>query len=153
MDIKIQPAIPEGFDTRECWDSHKEKLLCHMVLLDKYAKALSSTAGVAFWRAFIAEDRETGVVIAKFRWNYTTTGRQWYRIIPSVGTKDPANHLRRNLESVLVQAATALGVPESETLHMIECFYPPDDGGNPDNTIAWLVEKDLIEIQNGRDQC
>ena len=56
------------------WDTHKEKLLCHMVLDDGFAKGLSPIAGSAFWRAFIVQDRKTGVISCKMRWKYFLNG-------------------------------------------------------------------------------
>jgi len=146
MNIKIQPAKPEPFEVQECWDSRNEKLLCHMVLNDKFADKLSHKAGKAFWRAFIIEHRATGLVMCKLRWNYIDRGRSWTHIIPQAGTKDPMNHLRRSLETVLSQAAIKLGLPETDAISAIENFYPPDDGGDGQKTIDWLVEQDLIEV-------
>lgn len=147
METKIQPLKPEPFEISECWNSNDEKLLCHMVLLDRFAKTLNRRAGKAFWRTFIVEHRASGVVVCKMRWNYIDTGRSWTHITPKVGTKDPMNYLRRNMENVLSRVAIKMGIPENEAIQSIECFYPPDDGGDGNKTIAWLEQQDLIEVR------
>lgn len=135
-------------ETHPEWNSNEEKLLCHMVLNDRYAKRVSPIAGKAFWRAFIVQNRATGQISAKMRWNYTTTGRSWIIITPGPEIKDPLLHLRRNLENVLCTALERIGhINPSEAAKAIECFYPPDDGGDGMKTIQWLIEQDLIEVK------
>ena len=134
-------------ETRPEWNSNEEKLLCHMVLDDSYASKVCPVASKAFWRAFIVQNRATGQISAKMRWNYTTKGRSWVVIKPGPETKVPLNHLRRNLENVICTALERIGhIDQSEAAQAIKSFYPPDDGGDGMKTIQWLIDQDLIEI-------
>lgn len=51
----------------------KEKLLCLMVLDDRLASRLSSTAGEAFWRAFIVSKHLAKQPISRRRWRGCAT--------------------------------------------------------------------------------
>jgi hypothetical protein len=126
------------------WNIDTEKLLCHMVLLDEYAKQLSDDAGEAFWRAFIVQNRETGEIIAKFRWNYKSRGRCWYQMKPGPDVKDQLQHLRRALENTTCEALEHFGVDPVAAAQAIQSFYPPDDEGHGIRTVNWLLEQDLI---------
>lgn len=127
-----------------CWDIDTEKLLCHMVLDDTFAPLVSSQAAPAFWRAFIVQNRTTGQIKAKIRWNYKVRGRSWTHMTPGPTIKDPMNHCRRALENVLCQAMERMGIDMATAAKAIESFYPPDDEGDPMKTIAWLQERDLV---------
>lgn len=117
-----------------------------MALDDSYAARLSLDAGNAFWRAFIVQNRATGKIICKMRWNYKSKGRNWIHITPGPEVKDPLLHLRRNLENVITTAMEKLGhIDPLEAASAVKSFYPPDDGGDGMKTIAWLKEQDLIE--------
>ena len=48
----------------------EEKLVCLMVLDDSFARKLSCTAGPAFCRAFILENRTTHRITALMRFKY-----------------------------------------------------------------------------------
>jgi hypothetical protein len=132
------------------YNANKEKMLCHMVLRDDLAKKVSCTAGSAFWRAFISEKREGGEIFAEFRFKYEDGRRNWFRINPKPGTTDDKEaiiaHLRCGLENVIKMALKAFGIPPGEVANAVECYYPPDDGGDPMKTILWLEERDLIEV-------
>lgn len=126
------------------WDIDKEKLLCHMVLDDSVAQVLSDDATEAFWRGFIVQNRATGQIMMKARWNYKSKGRSWVEVKPGPDVKDPLLHLRRMWENVLCSAMEKLGVPTNIAARAIECFYPPDDGGDGMKTVNWLKERELI---------
>jgi hypothetical protein len=126
------------------WLIDKEKLLCFLLVDDQYAQTLSYTAGSAFFRAFIVQDRETGLIKAKFRFKYASGDRNWFQIEPKEQNKDTATRLRCSLEDVLREGAVHFGL--TLPLDGVQCFYPPDDGGDPAKTVIWLEQQDLIEI-------
>lgn len=131
------------------WETDKQKLLCHMLVNDKYAKILSPLAGGAFWRAFIVQDRVSGRVKAMFRFKYEDHSN-WFEMNPSDQGETQAviAKLRCSLEDVLMQAVKIMLGMECVPEDFIECFYPPDDGGDPQKTIQWLLERDLIEVRS-----
>lgn len=132
------------------WNSNKERLLCMMVLDDDLAPALSPLAGPAFWRAFIVQNRKTGEVLVKFRFKYKNGERSWYAVTAKdkQNAEAEATRLRCGLEDVLRLAlrAVPLDIDPERVDHAVQCFYPPDDEGDPGKTIIWLEQRDLIEI-------
>jgi hypothetical protein len=120
----------------------KEKLLCLLVLDDQHALALSQNAGEAFWRAFIVEDRVTYVITANFRFRYKDHDA-WYTITPKEQKgRETLKQLEANLRAIFNFGAAIL-LNKSD---VIESFYPPDDEGHPERTLAWLLKKDLVQI-------
>jgi len=134
------------------FDLSKEKMLCLMMIDDSIAHKLSSTAGPAFWRGFILEDRETHKVSGQFRFSYEGGEKTWFKVSPphQTGPKEAAAELRCKLEDVLRLACRMMGgeMPEDGIL----CFYPPDDEGEPLRTILWLEERDLVEVTVRRNE-
>ena len=126
------------------WDVDNEKLLCHILLDDSYAPMLSTRAGPAFFRAFIVENRATGQLSMKFRFKYQDGKRNWFRITPTDGGKTGIEELRKGVRSGLKTSAIFMGIPLPEDA--VKFFDPPDDGGDGMKTVAWLVERDLIEV-------
>lgn len=126
-----------------CWNIRKEKLLCHMLLDDGIAQRVVPGAAPAYWRAFIVQDRETGIISAKFRFRKPNGDRDWHEIIPALQNDQTVQRLRRSLEAVL--RTGLLLVQGINPEHAIKSFYPPDDGGDPNRTIIWLEQQDLIE--------
>lgn len=126
------------------WNCADEKLLCHIVLNDRFAKDLSSRAGPAFFRGFIVQDRATGIVSMKFRFRYEDDDRQWYEVKPKEQGPGTMDELRTAMLQIMVEAAALMHkrLPAGS----VEFFYPPDDGGQAERTIAWLKEQDLIEV-------
>src|SRR6266849_3830927 len=134
------------------WNMNEEKLLCHMLLDDGFAKEVSPIAGSAFWRAFIVQNRKAGVISCKMRWKYFRNGkdeRSWVLLEPSIqgDPEELVEHLRCGIEDVLTMSLRAFGVDEERIQSAVHCFYPPDDGGDPAKTIIWLEQQDLIEIR------
>jgi hypothetical protein len=128
------------------WDSNKEKLLCMMLVDDKYSGLLSPNAGDAFFRAFIVEDRKTKDVIIKFRFKYKNGKRNWYEAThKTLKGKEAMEYFRSGMELTLIEGTEAFGLPVPDDF--VQCFYPPDDEGDAMKTIEWLVEKDLIEVE------
>jgi hypothetical protein len=128
------------------WETDKEKLLCFMVLNDDVSKRLSSKAGTAYWRAFVVQDRMTGEISTKFRFKYQNGDRSWFRIGSRV--KGSSEEIVKDFvdgisQTLLLGASLFEGIDISS---YIECFYPPDDGGDPNKTIEWLEKEDLIEV-------
>lgn len=132
------------------WLTDEEKLLCHMVLDDSLGPRVSAIAEGAFFRAFIVQNRKTGEITAKMRWSYKEPiGKSWVEIKPTDQTDPPkmaVERLRCGIENVLKIALTAFGVGPKKVENAIHSFYPPDDGGDPQKTILWLEERDLIEV-------
>ena len=58
-------------------------------------------------------------------------------------TKVSRSHVRR-------RALLATKICSGDSARAIECFYPPDDGGDGLKTIIWLEQKDLIELKEVR---
>jgi hypothetical protein len=129
------------------WDSPNEKLRCHILLVDNVAQALSPRAGPAFFRAFIVEDRATGAVSMKFRYNYKNPDdKKWYGVTTDKRGDAAVEYMRNAITVTLMTALSVLvarrEIPEKAVL----AFYPPDDGGDPAKTVIWLDMRDLIEI-------
>jgi hypothetical protein len=124
------------------WKCNDEKLRALIVLDDGVATKLSNGAGNAFFRGFIVEDRETHQVCARFRFRYADHDA-WFSINPS-DQADVINKLADGLREVLTTAAAMMGMPVKDCA--ITRFDPPDDGGDFNHTIAWLLDRDLMEI-------
>jgi hypothetical protein len=129
--------------------SPKEKLLCLVVLDDAYVSALTNkkAEGKAFFRAFITENRSTGAVQMKMRFRYKD-GDQWYKVAPRDGERSRAvivAELQEGMENVLREATLALwNVPLPKSA--IETHWPPNEKDDGSDTLAWLLEKDLVYI-------
>jgi len=137
----MDPKFPVGFNLNE------EKLLCHMVLDDKYSKLVCEGAGTAYWRAFIVENRATHLVTANWRFRYADGTDSWYEWKPKVPADRTASmmELEHGLRFMLVEAFRQfIGKDVEDAIHS---FYPPDDQGDGTRTIEWLVEKDLITLK------
>jgi hypothetical protein len=129
------------------WNANTEKLLCLVLLDDKYAPRLSDRAGQAFARAFIVEDRASGEIRMMFRFRYKDPDeRSWYEARPDQKKGiEAVEFLRHAIQDVWVTATAMLGgrrLPDDA----VKAFYPPDDGGDPGRTIIWLEMQDLVEI-------
>lgn len=120
------------------WDTRKQKLRCFMTIDDRLGEHFGH-AGVAYWRAFILEDRATGEVFGLYRFKHKDGSRNWIRLTPHGQGQAAAETLRCGLEDVINTAASSVGLP-----YRAECFYPPDDEGDPQKTIDWLLKYDLI---------
>lgn len=128
-----------------CWDSHSEKLRCHLVLDDGIAKKLSPRAAPAYFRAFIVEDRATHRISIKFRYKYLDPAqRTWYSASTDLPDAEGVELFAAGMKKVLRLAAAALGVTLTDD--QFQAYYPPDDGGDPMSTIIWLEMKDLVEV-------
>jgi len=127
---------------------NQEKLLCLMVLDDALATRIDSTAGPAYWRAFILEDRETHQVYAQYRFKYEDGKRCWFELRPKNQSSVEAvtEYLRCAVEDVIRTGLEIFGVDTAEANEAIHCHYPPDDQGDPLKTIVWLEQQDLVEI-------
>jgi hypothetical protein len=136
-----------GFDTR------KENLLCHMVLDDTWAE-LMGMPSVAFWRAFIVENRETHEVSANFRFRYPSGKDSWYHVTPK--NQDQSDRmaitgtLAAELEGMLYLALQKMfgleGMAARVLVGAVDCFYPPEPD-DPQKTMQYLLDQDLIEIK------
>jgi hypothetical protein len=127
------------------WMTNVEKLRCLIVLDDGAAALLSPRAGVAYFRAFIVEDRVTGAVTLKFRYRYKDPDeRSWSRVTMDKRGDGAIEFFRQAIEKVLREGARRIGLPLPKDA--IQAFYPPDDGGDVTSTLIWLEMRDLIEI-------
>ena len=127
------------------WDGETEKLLCHVVLNDVFAKFLSSRAGDAYFRAFIVENRASGIVSMKFRFRYKEPDEaSWFRVCEDRRGPEAAESLLDGITRILTMALTIAlpGCPDEA----VRPFYPPDDGGDPARTVIWLEMQDLVTI-------
>lgn len=130
------------------WNTQKEKLLCLMVLDDEIAQKMMPGAASAFWRGFIVQDRQTGTIFAKFRFRYKDHSN-WAEIVPPVQDENTMKDLRFKLELTVRLASDIFSTANGVVIDIdkvIVCFYPPDDGGDPVKTVAWLEMRDLIKI-------
>lgn len=120
-------------------------MLCFLLVDDSLAEAVLGPKGkgLAFWRAFIVEDRVTGEVRVLWRYLYPNGRKSWYEAI-ATGKKgqDAMVFLKCMLEDVLETANKAIGLP-----FQVQAFYPPDDGGDGIKTIIWLEQQDLIDVR------
>jgi hypothetical protein len=109
------------------FDLNKEKMLCLMELDDALAPRLSSTAGSAFWRAFILEDRTTHQVYAQFRFRYEDGVSSWFELQPKNKTsvEAAAGELRCGLEDVIKAGLAIFGVEAAVVENAIHCHYRP----------------------------
>ena len=129
-----------------CWNANAEKLHCLIVLDDDIASKLSARPGPAFFRAFIVEDRATGQMRMKFRFQYINPDeRNWYLVTTKLRGVEAIEFFQQGIEVMQRTAALAMGhqLPKDA----ISSFYPPDDGGDATATIIWLEMNDLIEIR------
>ncbi len=126
------------------WNANEEKLLSLIVLDDGFARQLSDRAGPAFFRAFIVENRATGAISMKHRFKDIDGDRQWYSVTPKEQGPGTVDELRQGMRTVLEEAAHMIQVPLPPGA--IQCFDPPDDRGDWERTIEWLIERDLVEV-------
>lgn len=81
------------------WKLNKQKLLCFMLVDDALGEKIlgPSANGIAFWRAFIVEDRQTGEVSGFWRFKYPDGNRSWYSLKAKAGKTgdDAARFWRR----------------------------------------------------------
>jgi|SRR5215831_16007919 len=127
------------------WNTDEEKMLCLIVLDDDIGQAISPIAGDAFFRAFILENRKTGVVSCKFRFRYKDHD-SWYEITPGSpkSRAERVTELQEGMEKVISQTlARRIGIPKFPP-NLLVSHFPPDDEGDPQKTIEWLLAKDLI---------
>ncbi len=137
--MPIPPELTSG------WNANEQKLLALIAVSDARALELSSEAGEAFFRAFIVEDRITGVVSMNFRLRYRGGKDSWYRITakPGVSRADAFRDFREGIIQMAMDACEGLGV--SLAPDEIQCFEPPDDQGDWMKTLQWLLRRDLAE--------
>jgi hypothetical protein len=125
------------------WNSNKEKLLCFMLLDDSVVQdIIVPGAKPAYWRAFIVQNRETGIISCKYRFKQQDS-TNWYQIIPAEQNVNTAQDLREKMETVFRLACCVFGAYPDK---VIQCFFPPDDGGDGAKTIIWLEMQDLVEL-------
>ena len=130
------------------FDLNKEKIRCLVVLDDKVASKLCSRPGPAYFRGFILESRETHHVFALYRFKYEDGERNWFQLKPKEqnDVEVRVEELRCGVENVLKLGLEMFGVDERTAENAIQCYYPPDDGGDPAKTIIWMDQQDLVEI-------
>jgi len=128
------------------WEAQKEKLLVMVVLDDDIGKLVTSRAGEAFFRAFVVENRGTGVMECRLRFRYTDHD-SWFTITPK-GDKSRAEQVadfEEGMHHVVLTAMEMLaGVKPPEKI--VKSYYVPDDEGDPQKTVNWLLANDLMHI-------
>jgi hypothetical protein len=134
-------------DMRAGWDADNEKLLCLIVLQDKFSRLLSTTAGAAYFRGFITASRRTGLVSLKFRFAYLDGERSWFTL-PERDAEGALEFFRGVVRGMF--EATGKHTDRQLPDGALQFFEPPDDEGDGMRTIEWLVAKDLVEIKGIR---
>jgi hypothetical protein len=140
-------------DLHAGWMTSEEQLLCHFLLDDSVAYDFNLTpTKVAYLRGFIVKNRESGKMTCRFRLRRSDED-SWYDMEPT----NPDEHLSlfaARIKAGLVMATTMFAkkrAPFETELERIKnsfhFFFPPDDGGDPDKTVQWLIDRDLIEIR------
>lgn len=122
-----------------------EKLLCMIVLADDYAHMITDNAGDAFFRAFLVKHRETGEVTMRYRFRYKNRD-SWYHTTDSKLSEDPVELFTKAIHSVITTAVKKfadIDLPENALID----FMPPDDNGDGNNSVKWLIEKDLMSAE------
>jgi len=129
--------IPAGVNLNE------EQLVALIVLNDARALRLSYKAGEAFFRGFIVRNRQSSVMEMRFRFRYQD-GDSWFEVRQREGQPraEAIREFREGITHVLLGAAAGLGVALEPSDVMF--FEPPDDEGNWERTVQWLVEGDLV---------
>jgi hypothetical protein len=132
------------------FDLTTQKLLCLVVLDDKIGSVLSNKAGEAFFRAFIVEDRVTGHISMNMRYRYTD-GDSWSRVVPDAEKQkwsraERVAYLQEGLEEILRTALNLFAGGASVPKNAVRCFYPPCPDGDPQLTLDYLLEQDLIYV-------
>ena len=123
----------------------KEKLLCLMVLHDDIAQQMFPGVEPAFWRGFIVQNRETGKVFAKMRFKYPDH-TNWAEIVPKEQNDNPVKTMEYLRARMVLTFTVVTGILGGDAAHAIQCFFPPDDGGDGCKTLIWLEMQDLVEI-------
>jgi len=126
-----------------------ERLLCMMALDDNLAAELEMPPN-AWWRGFVVKNRETGLISARYRMKYDNRPPNWYELQANADNPHTMEKLVEGLEgaitTMVTMAAKAMG-KNIEGRQIIECWYPPDDKGDVQATLDWLIQQDLIEIK------
>jgi len=129
-----------------------EKLLCMLALSDTIADKLGMPAD-AFWRGFVVQDRQSGEIRARHRFKYSDTKKNWHEIRSSskgkaLSKEELVDSLKHGLSIVMAFAAVHFEVNLDELDgEIVQEFYPPDDNGDVQATLDWLVQQDLVEIK------
>lgn len=139
-----QPDGPVGFNLAT------QKLHCLIALNDEIGEALSNRAGVAFFRSFIVEDRETGEILANQRFRYTD-GDSWatMKLGPdkqSLSRDEKIKYLADGIEKVLRTGLAVLSSALKVSKEAVTCFYPPEPD-DASKTMDWLIAQDLVQMK------
>ena len=131
------------------FDLNTQKLLCFIVLNDAFAEALGFPH-VAFFRAFIVQDRDTGEILMKQRFRHTD-GKSWQRIRldPERQKQSRAERvafLQETIEGVLRAMVSILSPDGAAPKDTVRCHYPPNPDGEPQETLDWLIAEDLVTV-------
>jgi hypothetical protein len=142
-------------ESRTGWIANKQKLICLMALNDEVAQAMSSKAGEAFFRAFIVEERDSGNISCKFRYRYTDGG-SWYTIElkdeeQKKSRAERVAKFQETMEEMILKALEHFGGVKPPRA-VFTSHFPPDDGGDWQKTIDWLVKEDLIHQPRAYDK-
>jgi hypothetical protein len=140
----MKPDYPVG------WMMNEQKLIALVILHDDLASCLSHIAGEAFFRAFIVEDRKTGEISCNLRFRYQGGKDSWFTIQSRAGGAHRAQRvaeLEEGITSVLRDALKAFAGGVEAPAEATRSFFPPDDAGDPQKTIDWLLERDLITVK------
>lgn len=143
-----RPGLKDG--TSVGFDLNTQRLHCLIALNDNLALKLSSKAGEAFFRAFIVEDRDTGVVRCTFRFRYTDED-SWFKFKldkdkAALPLKEKIEYLADAVEGVLRLGSEIFTKGAAPPTEAVVRWYPPepDDG---QKTFDWLIAQDLISIR------
>lgn len=131
------------------FDPNKEKLLCMQTLDDDLAAELGLPTN-AFWRGFIVQDRESKRISGRYRFKYDQGEPHWYELKrsldnPSFTVEELVKGVGMAVTVMAKIAAQAMNVDISDR-EIFECHYPPDDNGDVNATLSWLLQQDLVEV-------
>lgn len=151
MKAKQQKKRKTGTDDGKTgFNMNTQKLHCLLVLQDSIGAVLSDNAGNAFLRGFITEDRESGEIMAKYRFRYKD-GDAWYSIHldsekQKLPVKERVEHLATGMETVFRMGIELMaGGSSPAPKDAIVCFYPPEPD-DAEKTFDWLIAQDLVEV-------
>jgi len=126
----------------------KDKLLCMLIMNDDLARDLGLPHD-AFWVGFVLQERTSGLIYAAYRFKQSNGEKSWHSMKPNPEKQRTMEELVEGLIKAVMMLIEKV-IPGSEVkmnepVEAISAYYPPDDNGDTEATLAWLFEHDLVE--------